>query len=1186
MAVAVLIELINLLGRAFATRQLDQWLTSIEQQREFRKALEETLEELASGGYAASGYGTLDISFTASDTVNQELWRKLLDPGVEDEISYHQLGKALETIYDGLRIGHTELDTIEFFVDTLMDKMWCQPKLQPLLTGKILRQHDHRLTLLKRKKLVREYLMRTTKHVSNMMKEDLGENRSYVEPYMEKQEKSDTSAKERKQVTEKYSPIDMSYFVEGSDSRIVVVADSGYGKTTLLRELFLRMSRAYDTHSLIPVYLSPIESAGCSETNIVRIISNRFRISPYRPTQIEHFVSEYLTRGRFLFLLDALDQVHDRSTLVGALASSSFGYNRVFVTTRPNVWEAEKGHLRNYTLVRLEKFKDTQWKQYIGNEKLEKLRETVDDEFLAVPILLKLISDCLSEKSEITPPIKNRAGIYRRIFTDLLSRQEDKDAVRASGRPLDDDWYIRHDLQKLAHDSLIDGFLGQLPRIRATEIIGDDKLKSIENRRGLVTVIESGDAVAFRHRSFQEYLAAEYLMNCLKEYEYDFSKMRSYLFHPDWEESIRFLAGLLEEDQAETLVDNILNPPEGSILILYREHLKLAAKCLHEMGSYGEDHRSRIFRQCVMESGDKVLGSHVSRILTEWDSSDVIRRLLDTVRTADNHLMRCGVQVLSEIEDPERVAALRFILGVTDSEDVICDVISVLARIKDTRLVPVLIDLLRNSVSEKVVVAVARALRETNTPEAVAALTDAAERMGSDDLRWRSIYLSAEQGDNRAIDILLRSLRAESCAIRRSAAAKLGEIRELRAVPHLLDILRSSSDRETLGATVKALGEIRDPEAVVPLINLLDASTDWFLSLDVRRALERFEDAASSGPLLELFSRTNNSYARDGAGGVLGKSSDPRIVPTLLDICHTTRDENVRLEAVSVLGCCKSSETSSALLSILSAAHHDDARKKAAKLLGQKKDTALVPPLLGILDTVEDESIKKEIVYALGERGHKDAIPALLGCLATTDSLILQGEAAISLGKIGDTRAVPALLNVLNTCDNEDIRRRATRTLGRFNDPVVTSALISLIEGDVKDPAYEQAATIICERKEPRDLAKKIELQRISALQERAYSHYPCFTPREELDVSPILYELAGMENPSNVSIFLDFLPHMSIGMLDWALLTTCSTEALEEMVRRYNQRWEEPKTRLRILNAISSCDRKIRRKDKVCPLR
>jgi len=674
-------------GLALSDKQLKTWLKDKSQRKAFRNALDAALQEMVEAGHKVKRPGAVDKSLLKSEVVQNELWAKLLDPSIDEGINYDLLLQELEDVYENLTGGAEERAALECFVDALYRSIRQEPELAQLIQTKIIFGLSTQLAPEEERRLIRDYLVKETERIKNRLQQDMGEGVTYVEPIIEKRigvaEKRMMPSPRRPKMddlpggdqyeSERAETIDINtYFIAGHNAKAAVVADSGYGKTTLLRELFLRMINAYTLKKqAIPILWGPGDAEACTKDTVVdRIIEPLWLHGGVEKDKVKAFVEDQFHKGNFVFLIDALDQITDRNALVGCFASDAFGNNTVVLTSRPDAYDQHKGHLRDYEFLQIEKFDDDRMQDYLGEDKLSRLRDIVDEEFLAVPILLKLVAEHWVERADDDLPVTNRARLYDGMFTDLLDRQELVDALRAAGHTNADRRSLRHDLRRLSYHTIAAGHLGQFPWEIGKNILGDGKLEALETCGGFLVILEMGHMTAFRHRSFQEFLAAEYFHEYLKNHHYNFDLIESHIYHPDWEDTLRFLAGMLSGDKAKLLVEKLMHASEEMPLTLYRHHLRLAAVCLHEMGDIGQELRDGILRQCHDHLKTPYLVDSAMTVMIALRAVDPLITLM-LAETTDDSVRWSAADALGAIKSERAVDPLiTLMLAETTSDDV------------------------------------------------------------------------------------------------------------------------------------------------------------------------------------------------------------------------------------------------------------------------------------------------------------------------------------------------------------------------------------------------------------------------------------------------------------------------------------------------------------------------------------
>src|SRR2546430_10487020 len=107
---------------------------------------------------------------------------------------------------------------------------------------------------------------------------------------------------------------------------------------------------------------------------------------------------------------------------------------------------------------------------------------------------------------------------------------------------------------------------------------GERVLRYLCERSGLL--VERGDAMfGFCRRTFQEYFAARGLLLEAEGGADIVALLRQYLFHPQWEEVIVYVAASLAAPRATTLLRVILDDPDPAGRFVRRGQ-RLVLRCL------------------------------------------------------------------------------------------------------------------------------------------------------------------------------------------------------------------------------------------------------------------------------------------------------------------------------------------------------------------------------------------------------------------------------------------------------------------------------------------------------------------------------------------------------------------------------------------------------------------------------
>lgn len=427
-------------------------------------------------------------------------------------------------------------------------------------------------------------------------------------------------------------------------------------------------------------------------------------------------------------------------------------------------------------------------------------------------------------------------------------------------------------------------------------------------------------------------------------------------------------------------------------------------------------------------------------------------------------------------------------------------IVNALARIKDPKVVPILIGVLNDSKYDFTVRSNASAALveyymadPRSMPALFAIMSDAKAPFWL--RRWTLLSMEGVSDPKAAKNILpYLSHPCVNVYGRKLAAEMLGSAGNPIAVPHLIKTLKDTKELVRI-ATVYALGNIGDPRAVLALIAATKDSSSA-VRLGAVRALGKMKDphifaalkAALSDvdsdvrraalrclgglkdkrvrPILMKAIRSNDSKLQREAASVFARRKDVGAVKVLLGLLKKSRDYYVQLAAADALGELKKTvlahqiPSRSHLRDLLELpgcikdlkSDHSTSGKSAVWRLYRIKDPRVVPALIAALKNKDSSYainvIRKHAAKALGLLKDRRAVPDLIALLKDDWAHI---EAAKALGKIKDIRAVPYLIAWIKDGSRETWTRRITATvaLGNIGDVRAVPALRALLKKDL-----------------------------------------------------------------------------------------------------------------------------------------
>ncbi|MBI3611278.1 MAG: HEAT repeat domain-containing protein [Nitrospirae bacterium] len=138
------------------------------------------------------------------------------------------------------------------------------------------------------------------------------------------------------------------------------------------------------------------------------------------------------------------------------------------------------------------------------------------------------------------------------------------------------------------------------------------------------------------------------------------------------------------------------------------------------------------------------------------------------------------------------------------------------------------------------------------------------------------------------LDDCLQDLKSSDATARSGAIFMLGNLKDKRATPALVELFKEARDPGVRLSAIKAIGSLKDPAAVPVLTESLE---DKDLQQDAVRALVKI---ANKPAVLALIRGLKNEDVRTAAAQGLGEIADPSAKEPLLKLFHETADERVK----------------------------------------------------------------------------------------------------------------------------------------------------------------------------------------------------------------------------------------------------------------------------------------------------
>ena len=468
------------------------------------------------------------------------------------------------------------------------------------------------------------------------------------------------------------------------NSRLVIIADPGYGKTTLTRYLTLSYAdgsyKNEKAKDLIPILLlfrtihTQIQNNNSPTLPdlITQQILDLPRCQNLKP--VPEWLEDWLNSGKCLVMFDGLDEVpKSQREKVSQWANWQMqAYNTPFIlTSRPHGYDSslfqgvQPVKIIDFDNDQISNFIDKwyrnrigeQWKflyegslhkpegerltlEYVQAQSSAEAEEATADlnrQLFAIPALVNLAKNPLlvtiiSATHEILESLpQERTSLYRKILHLLLESRPNRRETRLTMSEAEDNQAV---LQPLALKSIEQGQLQFTPEqarpwiaAKLLEKSGEPSLtpkkflREIQDIAGLLAGgTDGGGLYQFTHKTFQEYLAALELKEQGQE-----NILIEQFYNPDWQEVIVFYACL---KSAIPFLELVLDYPSNSFP--ERKYaLELAIRLVEEGGKIDEQMRQRLDRALEqVDLGDE-LNAAISleqkfRNLTQIDETTAI----------------------------------------------------------------------------------------------------------------------------------------------------------------------------------------------------------------------------------------------------------------------------------------------------------------------------------------------------------------------------------------------------------------------------------------------------------------------------------------------------------------------------------------------------------------------------------
>jgi len=392
----------------------------------------------------------------------------------------------------------------------------------------------------------------------------------------------------------------------------ILISSVGMGKTTFLHALAEILNKVSEnTRDVVALYIwcpefvrLPIIGWENLQKALVEkywrynesIPENRWHITQ---GDIEAFLQEYYESNRIVFLFDGLDQIRhlNYDEVINKIFEVSWD-NKFIISSRPSI-AISYVIGKNLIFLRLLPFSLDDEKKYFGSYySASRSLHNLAPNLTSVPMLAYMVR--FLAESEGIEGINNRAELYKRFIRHILHSQNSKgiQSVYHNIR-------IRRDLQKLSYYSLEKEppEILNIPAEFVYDVLQRNKQQNGNEEDlitcGLVNLILDKDEYffSFTHQSYQEYLAAEFLLSDPTKKNERITQILAQRHKSKWREVIKFIAGL----EGTAFIDQIGYENDN---IIY-SNLFLATECVCEVNKADPSVIMKIYQR-LLEIPDNI----------------------------------------------------------------------------------------------------------------------------------------------------------------------------------------------------------------------------------------------------------------------------------------------------------------------------------------------------------------------------------------------------------------------------------------------------------------------------------------------------------------------------------------------------------------------------------------------------
>ncbi len=622
-----------------------------------------------------------------------------------------------------------------------------------------------------------------------------------------------------------------------------------------------------------------------------------------------------------------------------------------------------------------------------------------------------------------------------------------------------------------------------------TEIQGKSWAEAAEMTRRVISSgvmeIVARDTYAFRHQTFQEYLAAAELAHCLTSRD---ARIRQEAWnlawgkrtYSRWVEILRLMVGVLAlskeqrgRDEAQRWLRALIQQHasqegdpgnlglilalksltevtevadwenasttalENNIITMWLYELREASvherlttkeyliRLANDVGHLRKPSLEKVSKQLLAASTEEKNRDTAEKVLQNLGDRLPLDLLLQALHSKNDQVRATSLKVLGK--QGEHVSLDVFITALQDKANDVHEA-AIAALIAQGKRVPIelLLSLLQDGTpEERAGAAKVLAKQGERIPVEVLLQGLSSQLEGLENAEYEKNILMnmlATQGERIPVDMLVSALQNAPSEMRSSIIKALSKHGKDAPSQMLISALQDG-DLDVCLAALRALGALGEE---LPVEALFPALENYYDLVSVT-ALQIVGARAPLNPLVALLRHRSRSVREEAVHVLRGR--DEPIPVAMLKPALQHPDEQIRADALQVLGFQKEPVAIEKLIEAL----QDKSwlvRSSAVRALGSQGEHA---PLELLLSALQDSSgfVQEEAVLALGSQGERAPIDILISTLQDKDKFMRRAAAQALIGQ-GERVPLEVLITALEDEDRE-VRRAINQVLREIN---------------------------------------------------------------------------------------------------------------------------------------------------------